>query len=99
VDDLAGYGLPPYSSSWIGLDVEGFDAPGGGKARWMLAGLYSPAAVAAALAKHFAYPTREGSTRVERDGRRVVAVGTLNGREVIRAELLLKPEPCQHGPE
>ena len=55
------YGLPAYSSSWMGLDVEGFDPPGGGKARWMLTGLYSPGSVAAALAKYFNYPTREGS--------------------------------------
>jgi len=89
------YGLPPYSSSWMGLDVEGFDAPGGLKARWMLTGLYSPVSVTAALAKYFDYPTREGSTRIEREGRRVVAVGTLGGREIIRAELMLKSEPCQ----
>jgi len=88
------YGLPPYSSSWLGLEVEGFDTPGGGKARWMLAGLYSPEPVAAALAKHFNYPTREGSTRIEREGQRVVAVGMMGGREMIRAELVLKSEPC-----
>jgi|SRR6266404_221469 len=89
------YGLPPYSSSWMGLEVEGFDVPGGGKARWMLTGLYSPGTVATALAKDFNYPTREGSTRLERDGRRVVAVGTMGGKEIIRAELVLKAEPCQ----
>ena len=89
------YGLPPYSSSWMGLDVEGFDPPGGGKARWMLTGLYSPGNVAAALAKYFNYPTREGSTRLERDGRRVVIVGSMGGQELIRAELVLKAEPCQ----
>ena len=89
------YGLPAYSSSWMGLEVEGFDTPGGGKARWMLTGLYSPGTVAAALAKYFNYPAREGSTRLEREGRRVVAVGTMGGQEIIRAELVLKTEPCQ----
>lgn len=88
-------GLPPYSSSWIGLEVDGFDTPDGSKARWMLSGLYSPASVAAALAKHFNYPTREGTTWLGRDGRRVVAVGTMGGHEIIRAELILKDEPCQ----
>ncbi len=91
------YGLPPYSSSFIGLDVDGFDAPGGGKARWMLTGLYSPVTVNEALAKYFYYPVREGSTRVERDGRRVVAVGSVGGQEIIRTELVLKAEPCQRG--
>jgi len=71
------YGLPPYTSSWIGLDVEGFDAPGGGKARSMRTGLYGPETVASALAKYFDYPTRVGSTRVERERRRVVVVGTM----------------------
>jgi hypothetical protein len=88
-------GLPPYSGSWMGLEVDGFDAPGGSKARWMLSGIYSPGNVAAALAKYFNYPTRKGSTRLERDGSRVVAVGTIGGREIIRAELVLKAEPCQ----
>src|SRR5262249_949803 len=68
------YGLPPFTSSWMGLDVEGFDAPDGSKARWMLTGLYGPGTVAVALAKYFNYPTREGSTRVEREGPRVVVV-------------------------
>jgi hypothetical protein len=89
------YGLPAYSSAWMGLDVEGFDAPSGQKARWMLTGLYSPGSVTTALAKYFDYPTREGSTRLERDGARVVAVATMGGREMIRVELTLKPEPCQ----
>jgi hypothetical protein len=92
------YGLPPYSSSFMALEVEGFDTPAGGKARWMLTGLYSPASVTAALAKYFNYPVREGSTRLEREGRRVVAVGTMGGREFIRVELMLKSEPCQRGP-
>jgi len=90
-----GYGLPPYSSSWMGLDLEGLDAPGGTKGRWMVSGLYGPRPVATALAEYFNYPTREGSTRVEREGGRVVAVGTLGGAEMIRAELNLKPEPCR----
>ena len=91
------YGLPPYSSTFMALDLEGFDAPGGAKGRWMLTGLYSPGSVTAALARYFDYPVREGSTRLEREGQRVIAVGTMAGREMIRAELLLKPEPCQHG--
>jgi len=91
------YGLPAFSSSWMGVDLVGFDAPGGSKARWMLTGLYSPPSVTAALAKYFGYPTREGTTRVERDGQRVIAIGTMGGREMIRAELVLKPEACQRG--
>ena len=91
------YGLPAYSSSWMGVDLVGFDAPGGSKARWMLTGLYSPPSVTEALAKYFGYPTREGTTRVERNGHRVIAVGTMGGREIIRAELVLKPEACQRG--
>ena len=87
--------LPGCSNYWMGLDVEGFDPPGGGKARWMLTGLYSPGSVAAALAKYFNYPTREGSTRLERDGRRVVVVGSMGGQEMVQYELVLKAEPCQ----
>jgi len=91
------YGLPAFTSSWLGLEVEGFDAPGGGKARMMVRGLYGPSSVATALAKYFNYPTVEGSTRVERDGQRVVAVGSVGAREWMRAELMLKSEPCSRG--
>ena len=79
------YGLPAYSSSFMAVDLEGFDAPGGAKGRWMLAGLYSPGSVTAALAKYFNYPVREGVTRLEHQGQRVIAVGTMGGREMIRA--------------
>lgn len=91
------YGLPAYTSSWLGLEVDGFDAPGGGKARMMVRGLYGPSSVATALAKYFNYPTVEGSTLVERDGQRVVAVGSVGAREWMRAELILKSEPCGRG--
>src|SRR5262245_30749746 len=91
------YGLPSYSSSFMAVDLEGFDAPGGVKARWMLTGLYSPGSVTAALAKYFDYPVREGVTRLERQGQRVVAVGTMGGREMIRVELVMKSDPCEHG--
>ncbi|HXX10648.1 MAG TPA: hypothetical protein VEK05_03950 [Burkholderiales bacterium] len=91
------YGLPAYSSSFMAVDLEGFDAPGGAKGRWMLAGLYSPGSVTAALAKYFNYPVREGVTRLEHQGQRVIAVGTMGGREMIRAELVMKPDPCEHG--
>ena len=91
------YGLPPYSSAWLGIDVDGFDTPAGNKARWMISGLYGPMSVTNALAKYFDYPTREGSTRVEREGRRVTAVATMGGREMIRAELILKTDLCVRG--
>jgi hypothetical protein len=91
------YGLPPYTSSFMGIDVDGFDAPAGGKARWMLTGLSSPGTVTEAMRKYFYYPVREGSTRAERIGRKVVAVGSRGGTELIRAELVLKAEPCQKG--
>jgi hypothetical protein len=91
------YGLPAYSSSWLGLEVDGLDAPGGGKARMMIRGIYGPSSVATALAKYFNYPTVEGSTRVEKDGQRIVAVGSVGAREWMRAELTLKSEPCSRG--
>jgi len=91
------YGFPPYSSTFAGVDLEGFDAPGGAKARWMLTGLYGPENVSIALAKYFDYPVREGATRLEHDGQRVVAIGTTAGHQVIRAEVVLKPESCKPG--
>jgi len=91
------YGLPAYSSSFMAVDVEGFDAPGGAKARWMLTGLYSPGSVTGALGKYFGYPVREGVTRLEHDGQRVIAIGTMAGREMIRVELVMKSDPCEHG--
>jgi len=91
------YGLPAYTSSWLGLEVEGFDAPAGSKARMMVRGIYGPSSVATALAKYFNYPTVEGSTQVERNGQSVVAVGSVGASAWMRAELILKSEPCSRG--
>lgn len=91
------YGLPAFSSSYMAVDLAGFDAPGGAKARWMVTGLYSPGGVANSLVTYFNYPVREGSTRLEHEGRKLVAIGSMGGRDMIRAEIILKPEPCQRG--
>lgn len=89
------YGLPAYSSSFVAIDLAGFDAPNGAKARWMVTGLYSPAGVADALVTHFHYPVREGPTRLHHEGRKLIAVGSLGGRDMIRAEIVLAVDPCQ----
>jgi hypothetical protein len=88
-------GLPPYSSFWIWVDVEGFDAPDGSKGHWMLTGAYSPDSVASALHKYFGYPTRGGTTGIELSGDRVRATGTVAGKEMVRIDLARKPGPCQ----
>jgi hypothetical protein len=88
-------GLPLYSSFYVWVDVEGYDAPDGTKGRWMLAGAYAPAPVPAALAKYYGYPTREGAARIEWLGEKVRAVGTMAGKEIVSIELIRKKEPCQ----
>lgn len=89
------YGIPLYSSFYIWADVEGYDAPNGTKARWMLAGAYGPAQVSAALAQHFGYPVREGTARLEWSGDKVRAVGMMAGKEIVLVEITRKKEPCQ----
>jgi hypothetical protein len=83
--------LRPYSSAYIWLDVEGFDTPEGFKGRWMLAGVYGPEPVAAAaLSRHCGLPVRNGTSRFELSpGRRRKAIGTLDGRDVVTAEIIL----------
>lgn len=88
------YGLPAYTSTWLGLDVEGYDAPGGGKARLMIRGLYGPGNVATALAQHFNYPALAGSTRVEHEGQRMIATAAVEGKNWVRAEIQIKPGAC-----
>lgn len=88
------YGLPAYTSTWLGVDVEGHDAPGGGKARMMIRGLYGPAEVAGALVKHFNYPALPGTTRVEHEGARMVASASVGGQQWVRAEIQIKPGAC-----
>lgn len=88
------YGLPAYTSTWLGLDVEGYDVPGGGKARMMIRGLYGPGSVAAALVKHFNYPALAGTTRVEHEGPRMIASASVGGQEWIRAEIQIKAGAC-----
>jgi hypothetical protein len=78
---------------WV--DVEGFDSADGTKGRWMLAGAYSPARVSSAILKYWGLPVREGATRLEESPGRLRASGTMDGKEMVRAEIALKQEPCQ----
>jgi acetoacetate decarboxylase len=88
-------GLGPFSSFLLMLNVEGFDSVDGNKGSWMLAGAYSPEKALSALTKYHGYPAREGTARLERTSDTVRAVGTLDGKDVIRAEIKLKSEPCK----
>lgn len=80
--------IRPYSSAYLWLDVEGLDSPEGFKARWMLAGVYGPDPVtAAALSAYCHLPVRNGSSRLAVAAGRSRAIGTLDDRDVITAEI------------
>ena len=80
--------IKPYSSAYLWLDVEGHDSPEGFKGRWMLAGVYGPEPItAAALSEHCHLPVRNGSSRFEQTSGQRRAIGTLEGRDWITAEI------------
>jgi hypothetical protein len=93
-----GYVIGPYSAAYLYVDIEGFDSPEGVKGRWMLAGTYGPQPkTSAALKAYYGLPVRPGSSRSDAtaDGKRAVA--TVDGHDVIIAEIKSLPEPCEAG--
>jgi hypothetical protein len=91
-----GYVVGPYSAAYLWVDIEGFDSPEGVKGRWMLAGAYGPQPkTSAALKTYYGLPVRPGSSRFEptADGKRAVA--TVDGHDVITAEIKMIPGSCE----
>ncbi len=90
-----GSGIAPYSSVYFWVDVEGYDAPDGTKGRWMLTGAYGPNEGTSRLLREVNHlPVRNGTSRAEltADGKR--AIGTVNGNDVVVAEIKSSSEPC-----
>lgn len=90
-----GYGIAPYSSVYFWVDVEGFDSPDGTKGRWMLVGAYGPNDVTSQVLRDMSFfPVRNGTSRAEAtaDGKR--AIGTVNGQDVVVAEIKSSTDPC-----
>lgn len=90
-----GSGIAPYSSVYFWVDVEGFDSPEGTKGRWMLVGAYGPREVTSQVLREMSFfPVRNGTSRAEAtaDGKR--AIGTVNGKDVVVADIKSSSEPC-----
>jgi hypothetical protein len=83
-----GHVIGPYQSAYLWVDVEGYDSAPGMPARWMLAGLYGPdPKTATALSKYYNVPVRVGSSRFEPTVHGKRAIATLNGRDILSAEV------------
>lgn len=91
----AGYPLAPYSAAYLWADVEGYDAPGGAKGRWMLHGVYGPEPVPTAIREHLGWPVRAGGSRSEATDRGTRRVALLGDREVLWVEIKTSSGPCQ----
>ena len=91
-----GYVIGPYSAAYLWVDIEGFDSSEGIKGRWMLAGTYGPQPkTAAALKTYYGLPVRPGSSRFEPTGDGKRAVATVEGHDVITAEIKTVPGSCE----
>src|SRR3954468_8732769 len=78
--------------------IEGYDSSDGIKGRWMLAGVYGPQPkTSAALKTYHGFPVRQGESRLEAtaDGKR--ATGSLNGQDLVTAEIKPVPNGCAPG--
>jgi len=83
-------GLVPYTSSYLWINVDGFDSPDGTKGRWMVQGWYGPEPVPSALKNYGGFPVQLGVTHYERDGNRVHAMLSVDGANLIDATMTLK---------
>lgn len=81
--------IGPYQSAYLWLDLEGFDSPEGYKGRWMLAGVYGPEAkTSEALRAYYGLPVRCGTSRFETTPKRRRAIGSLDGQDIIKTEII-----------
>ncbi|MFL5287465.1 MAG: hypothetical protein ACJ8AW_42450 [Rhodopila sp.] len=90
--------IAPYSAAYLYVDIEGYDSSDGIKGRWMLAGVYGPQPkTSAALKTYHGFPVRQGESRLEAtaDGKR--ATGSLNGQDLVTAEIKPVPNGCAPG--
>jgi hypothetical protein len=87
-----GSGIIPYEGTSVWVEVDGFDAPGGAKARWVLYGLYSPDRAVSAFREVHGFPLRYGATKVELNGKRWRGAALRDGKEVIVSEMSVKGE-------
>jgi hypothetical protein len=90
-----GYGLAPYSSAYLWVDVEGYDSPDGSKGRWMLQGMYGPEPVPTGIRENLGWPVRAGGSRHETSDRGKRGIGLLGDREVISVEIKPGTKGCQ----
>lgn len=91
-----GYGITPYQSVYFSVDVEGFDSASGIKGRWILQGAYGPEEVtSAALRTYLQLPVRNDTSRFERTAGAIRAIGSVEGRDVVVAEIKPSGKPCQ----
>jgi hypothetical protein len=90
-----GYGVSPYDSFYLFVNVEGADTAQGAKGRWILAGAYGPdERLAGALRTAYGWQVR--TTQVEitetTQGRRAVA--RVGGKDVLEMEVKSSALPC-----
>lgn len=91
----AGYGLAPYTASYIWVDVKDMNAADGSKARWLLRGFYGPEAkVPTALQKVYGLSVVLGQTHIQEQDGKVRAVGRLAGRDVMSVVIAPKRQEC-----
>ena len=85
-------GLPPFTASFIWINIAGPDSPDGTKGRWMVQGWYGPEPVPTALRTHAGLPVQVGTTRLQREGNQLHAVLTSEGADLIDATITVKDE-------
>jgi len=91
-----GYGLSPYTSTYVYVDVEGHDSPEGAKGRWMLKGFYGPDPAPAVLTESYGWPVSLGRSWHENIGD-VWNAATVDesGEAIVAARIRRTEDPCQ----
>jgi hypothetical protein len=86
-EQTSGFGA--YSLTYLGVELQGLDAPGGGAGRFWTHYFNSSAAMRA-YARDRGVPATAGETVIEIDGGRLVATSFSEGRAVIRSEARIR---------
>lgn len=90
-----GYGISPYDSAYVFVNVEGFDTAQGAKGRWIPQGMYGPdEKVAAAVRGTYGWQVRPGTAAITDTGSGRRAVARIGGRDVLELEVNIDASKC-----
>ncbi len=82
-----GYGLPPFTAAFLYVDVDNYISSSGIPGRYILGGVFGPAAAAEAVERYYGWPMRDGLAVLLQDGKVLTAMAQRDGEPLFTAKV------------